>query len=102
MVGGNQAAMQDQAAQGAQDSSTKLPWVLIGLVALYAVYAVLLQHEKIKGAIQPGNVAANVHNFIVVGLSATIFILAMKTLWTKMTAWGFPGAATVAKLFMAT
>src|SRR5512146_2077173 len=89
-IGGNQAAMQDQASMGAQDSTSSLPWVVIALVIAYAVYAVVLQHQRVRGAINPANVAANVHNFIVVGLGASIFIVAMKILWTKATAWNVP------------
>lgn len=101
LTGGNQAAMQSQTATGAADSTTALPWVVLALVVAYVVYAVAIQHEKISAAIRPANMAANGHNFIVVGLAASIFIVAMKVLWAKLTAFGFPGAAQIGRFFMA-
>lgn len=101
LIGGNQAAMHDQTAAGAQDSTTVLPWVVLALVVAYVVYAVAIQHERISAAIRPANMAANAHNFVVVGLAASIFIVAMKVLWAKLTAFGFPLAAQIARFFMA-
>lgn len=87
--------------QQAQGSGGMVGYTVIGIVILYALWALLIQHERVKETLQPANVAANLHNFIVVGVQALIFIVVGKVALTKLTALGIPGAAQVAQVFQA-
>lgn len=97
----NARAAQSYAANQTQ-SSQGLPYVLLGLAAVYVIWAVVIQHERLRESLQPSNVAANFHNFVSIGLMASIFLVSAKLTFTKLTAWGVPGAALLGKFFAAT
>lgn len=77
------------------------PWVLVGLAAIYLFYSVVLQHERLQEGLRPANVAANFHNFVVVGTQAVIFIVLGKIALTKIVAWGASFMSPVAQFFQA-
>lgn len=82
-------------------SAQAMPIALGVLVALYLFWAVVIRHEKVNAQLSPANVAVNLHNIIVVGLTAMLFILLGQVLFIKLTILKVPGAATVARLFSA-
>ena len=77
------------------------PWVLFGLAAIYLFYSVILQHQRLQEGLRPANVAANFHNFIVVGVQAAIFLVLAKIALTKAVAWGLGFLSPVAQFFQA-
>ncbi len=102
LVGGS-AQMQAQYTQSSTPSSlAAAPIALIAVVILYLVWAIAIQHESLKNQLSPANVAVNVHNLIVVGLTAMVFILLGKIATAKATILGIPGASQLAQLFQAT
>lgn len=105
LAGGTATNLSSQvsaSAAGSTDTSIgRAPYMLVGLLVLYGIWAFLIQHNKVKETLQPANVAANLHNFIVVGIQAVIFIVLAKIAFTKATAMGIPGAATLAQVFSA-
>ena len=79
----------------------KTPWVLLGLVVIYIAWAWLSQGERIRESLSPANIAANVHNIVMVTIMAIIGIVSLKILLTKATAWGIPGAAWIGQIVAA-
>ena len=92
---------QYQQQANSQGSLGKAPYVFIGLVALYLVWAIIVNHQRIQESLRPANIAVNVHNFVNVGLMALLFIVSGKILFTKATAWGIPGAGWLGQIFAA-
>lgn len=102
LVGG-QAQAQATFGQEAQDdtSVSKLPIALSAVVILYLAWAILIRHEKLNSQLSPANVAVNLHNIVVVGLTAMLFLLIGKIATAKATIIGLPGAAWLGQLFQA-
>jgi hypothetical protein len=101
MVGGSAQVQAQYSDTGTPDSLSKAPYLLVGVIALYLVWAIAIQHERIREQLSPANVAVNLHNLIVVGLTAMVFLLVGKIVTAKATILGIPGAAWVAQLFQA-
>ena len=101
VAAGNNAARASQYSGISNGSVAWAPWVLIVLVGLWVFWAVAIQHERIKESFQPANIAANIHNFISVGIMASIFIVTAKIATMKATAIHLPGAGAVAHFFAA-
>lgn len=99
IVGGNSATRQAQSS--GSDSLALTPWLLVTFIALYLVWAALEQHQRIKEAVSPSNIAINARNILFVGFTAIVGIVWLKIAMTKLTAWGVPGAAAVAKVVAA-
>lgn len=84
------------------DTSTlSTPWILLLAIGAYLLWSAIHSHNRVRESIVPSNIAGNLHNWVIGGLIATTFIIAMKVGWTKLTAWGFPGAGAIAKFFAA-
>jgi hypothetical protein len=103
LVGG-QAQAQATIGQAQQDNSSvsKAPIALMAVIVLYLVWAILIRHEKLNSQLSPANVAVNLHNIVVVGLTAMLFILLGKIATAKAVAAGVPGVSYIAQLFQAT
>jgi hypothetical protein len=72
-------------------------WLAIGL-ALYFVWAVLEQHERIRSAVKPQNIGVNLRNLAVILVTVVLGLNLLKILAAKLCAWGVPGADTVVML----
>ncbi|OLB58149.1 MAG: hypothetical protein AUI13_07495 [Gemmatimonadetes bacterium 13_2_20CM_2_69_23] len=70
-------------------------WFPIGLVlalALYFVWALVEQHQKVKSAIRPANVGINLRNIAVITITVVLMLNVFKIVSAKFVAWGVPGA----------
>ena len=99
LSGGNVASRTAQSA--APDSLALTPWFLVTLIVIYLVWAAVEQHQRIKESIAPSNIALNVRNILAISFTAIVGIVWLKILFTKLTAWGVPGAAAVARIVAA-
>lgn len=89
-----------QASSMLDASTLSTPWILLGAILAFLVWSAIHSHNRVRESIVPSNIAGNLHNWIIGGLIAVTFIVANKVGWTKLAAWGVPGAGAVAK-FMA-
>ena len=101
LTAGNTSNRASQYANMNSGSVNWAPWVLVGLAAIYLFYSVILQHQRLQEGLRPANVAANFHNFIVVGVQAAIFLVLAKIALTKAVAWGLGFLSPVAQFFQA-
>jgi len=62
---------------------------LFGVVFLYFIWG-WLQGRKLQGEIKPANIGANLHNIVVVTLSAVIGINLMNVFFTKISSMNIP------------
>ncbi len=99
LSGGNVASRAAQNA--APDSLALTPWFLVTLIIVYLVWAAVEQHERIKESVSPSNIALNVRNILAISFTAIIGIVWLKILFTKLTAWGVPGAAAITRIVAA-
>lgn len=67
-------------------SIAMLPFWLIGLVALYFLWAILEQHEKIKSAIQPKQIGINLRNLLVIMVTVVLGLNLFKVFAAKLSA----------------
>lgn len=88
------------AMQNASQSTAQkfVPWLLFALGVLYFAWAWLEEHEKIKAAVQPGNIKLNIMNLAKIALSVIVAIGFLKIGLAKLAAWGIPGAAFVLRV----
>lgn len=77
-------------------------WVLIGLLGVWFLWSLVIHHTRMREDLAPANVATNIHNWFVVGLTAATFLVVMKIAWTKLASYNLPGADWVASFFAAT
>jgi len=101
LVGGAAQLNAQYSQSSTPDSLSKAPYLLVGVIVLYLFWAVVIQQEKIREQLSPANVAVNLHNLIVVGLTAMVFLLLGKIATAKATILGIPGASWLAQLFQA-
>lgn len=76
-------------------------WFPIGLVlllALYFVWALLEQHEKIRTAVRPQNVGVNLRNIAVIMVTVILGLNLSKIIAAKLCAWNVPGSDFLATL----
>jgi len=83
-------------SRGASDaaSTLMLPFVLIIAVALYFVWALLEQHEKIKTAVEPKAIGINLRNLLVIMVTVVLGLNLFKILAVKISvflAWATKG-----------
>jgi hypothetical protein len=67
-----------------------IPIAAIVLVALYMLWALVHQHERVESQLEPKNIAANLHNLALIALSAIVAIVLAKVATAKfavMTGW---------------
>ena len=60
-------------------------WLILG--GLYVLWAVLHNHQKVRDAIKPGNIAANLHNLLLVFLAVVVSMPLAKILLSKVSVW---------------
>lgn len=99
---GSPSAMQQQFAAQTSGSVSGAVYVLLFLAALWVGWGVLVHHTNLGEKLNPANIAPNWHNWLHIGIVASVFLVAMKILWTKATSWGVPGASYIAQFFAAT
>jgi len=58
-------------------------WIVVGVVALYFLLAAI-QRKHMQEEIRFHNILVNVHNFLVIGISAWIFFILAKIAVVKM------------------
>lgn len=61
-----------------------VPLTIIVFVGLYIVWTLIHQHERIQDELEPKNIAANLHNLALIGLSAVVALLFIKLATAKM------------------
>ena len=64
--------------QGAMEASDQnahnwTPWVAVAFVALYLLWAVVEQHQRLKSQVQPKNIAVNLRNLAAIGVMVVLF-----------------------------
>ena len=72
-------------AGGAPPTAPLIAWLVLG--GLYVLWAVLHNHQKVREAIRPGNVAANLHNLLIVSLAVVVSMPLAKILLSKASVW---------------
>jgi len=95
---GNAQLLEQSVGEG---SAGKAPYVLLGLVAIYVVWAWISQNERITESLRPANIAANLHNILMITMIAVIGLVSAKVLFTKLTALGVPGADWIGQIVAA-
>lgn len=60
-------------------------WIVLG--GLFVLWAVVHQHEKVREAIKPGNVAVNLHNILLIVLATVVGINFVKIALAKTAVW---------------
>lgn len=102
LAGGNTAARNAQLSDSGSTPGLALtPWLLIVLAAMYLIWAGIEQHERIRESLEPSNIAFNLRNLALIGITAILGIVILKIAFTKLVAWGVPGAATVNQIVAA-
>jgi uncharacterized protein YacL len=101
LAGGNVASANYQGSASVNGAVNAIPWVIVSFVVLYLVWAMVEQHERVRNAIEPSNVAINVRNLAFVAFTAILGIVILKVAFTKLTAWNVPGAAQVLQVIAA-
>ncbi len=79
---------------GGSGTDTGSVWWWVALVALYVLWAVLHNHEKVQEAVKPQNVKLNVHNLLLIFLAVVITVPLAKIALTKISVW-FPWSKPV-------
>jgi hypothetical protein len=80
-------------------SAAKSPGSIVWWVTLLLVYIgwdFFQNNERIRNSLEPANIRANIHNLIVIGLGAVIFINGGNVLFTKLAAMRIPVLSRVA------
>jgi thiosulfate reductase cytochrome b subunit len=77
------------------------PFFLVVLVLLYVSYALLEQHERLRSALKPENIAVNLRNIVVMLLTVILGINVLKIAAAKCVAWfgDFPMLGSAARFF---
>ena len=78
----------EENVQAANKPGSIIWWVV--LLVVYIVWDYFQTRDKIQTALEPSNVRANLHNIIVIGFAAVIFINGMNVLCTKLAALKIP------------
>ena len=78
-----------------KDNHKVAVWWLFGIIILYFVLG-LLQHKKFAEDLKPGNVGMNLHNILVITLSAVIGMNILKVFFHKLATLSIPGVSSFA------
>lgn len=70
-------------------------WWLV-LAGLYLAWDIIQNKSKLGDSLDPANIRANVHNIVVIGIAAVVFINGMNVLCTKLAAMKIPGVSKLA------
>ncbi len=77
-----------------------LPLVLTGAILFLLGWAILEHHHpKIREALKPGNIGANLHNAVKILATVIVGVPLLKVAAAKYAAVGGPGGATLAAWF---
>ncbi len=68
----NAASTPKGKTKSSASSEGMFPFVLVAGVALYFVWAILEQHEKLKSAIQPKQIGINLRNLLVIMVTVVL------------------------------
>lgn len=89
----NQTAAATRASQSSLGGAAAFfPIGLVILLALYFLWALVEQHERLRTAVRPQNVGINLRNIAVIMLTVILGLNFSKILTAKAVAWGIPGA----------
>lgn len=64
--------------------TSKIPVTILVFVGLYLVWTLVHQHERVQDELEPKNIAANLHNLALIGLSAVVALLFLKLATAKL------------------
>jgi hypothetical protein len=84
-VSGSVPAGPARGGGNAPQTGSLVVWLIIA--GAYILWAVLHQHEKVRDAIKPGNVAANLHNILLIFLAVLVSMPLAKITLAKLGAW---------------
>ena len=73
-------------------------WALVVLLALYVVWAMVQQHQKLRDQVKPSNLALNFHNLIATALTVVVSLGLVKLLLAVANKYNIPGAQAVANV----
>lgn len=63
------------------------PWVLVGLLGLYLLWAVIERHQRVRDQVQPRNLAVNLRNLAAIILPVILGIALLRILLVKLKVW---------------
>lgn len=66
------------------------------LIAMYVIWSVVQQHEKLRDQVKPSNIAANFHNLLTIFLSVIVSLGLVKLLIALLLKYNVPGVKPVA------
>lgn len=98
------AAPYNAQANGAMRPGSRGGWVaavpitLVIALALYFVWALLEQHQRVRAAIKPSAIGLNIRNIAVIMVTVILGLNLAKIVSAKAVAWKLPGARLVAQL----
>jgi len=79
---------QASAVQGSQESAKDwTPWVLLTLLGLYVVWTLVERHQRVRGLIQPKNLALNLRNLIAIVLPVILGLALVRLALVKIKVW---------------
>lgn len=70
-------------------------WAIVGLIVAYVLWAVIEQHQKVKDAVKPTNIAFNLRNMFMILFTVILGQNILKVLLVKLAAWKVPFAKTM-------
>lgn len=80
-------------AQGAAVASSQesakdyTPWVIVTLIGLYVVWSLIERHQRVRGLIQPKNLALNLRNLAAIVLPVVLGLALLRVLLVKLKIW---------------
>lgn len=84
-------------AANQQDSLAWTPWILVTLLGLYVVWALVERHQKVRGLIQPKNLALNLRNLVAILIPVVLGLSLIRIFLVKLNVWvsGIPGVSNL-------
>jgi len=79
---------QASAIQAGQDTAKDwTPWVLLTLLGLYVLWTLIERHQRVRGLIQPKNLALNIRNLAAIVLPVILGLALLRLLLVKVKVW---------------
>lgn len=79
---------QASAVQKSQDSAADwTPWVLLTLLGLYVLWTLIEGHQRVRGLIQPKNLALNLRNLFAIVLPVILGLALIRLALVKLKVW---------------
>lgn len=63
------------------------PWVMLALLGLYVLWTVVERHQRVRGLIQPKNLALNLRNLAAIILPVILGLALLRILLVKVKVW---------------